>query len=508
MARRNIYCSLVFSAALFILSGSCFAAGILETEALLLSFDAYLRHDLAIFKNVADLDSSISDDTTAYTGLDYNLALTLRLKESDTLVYLKAERNGPYDYSAPLFVHNTLANSGGRIEAYRRDELLPELEEFWIDLPLQRSSRLKAGLYLYEVGNGFALNGGYENYGLSYTLKSGDLFLRFYYCRPDLRNKNRLGPRVRQDKEQGIDYNHGAENFFAADLKYETDGGYLWPYIGVLSDHTSDGKRDNLFASPVKKDLLGTVGMAWRLAGQRCSFSLECARNFGKAESSDPGFKDVEHSGYLAYAGAEYYAGKLTPSLKFLCASGNKSSEESAAAADTLLLSSKNRAFSYYSPLNGNLGDSISSSNVDMLPIVAMGGGYGLNYGVPRPGTFSAGDFDNLLMPCIGADYAACQRLDISLYFYYLRSFARPVGMREGEGVYLSRDLGWEADLLIDYKLNSRLTLEFLAGYFLPGRFYRAVRDDTSGSILSPYVRGDGKADNAYQVELCLAFKF
>jgi hypothetical protein len=175
---------------------------------------------------------------------------------------------------------------------------------------------------------------------------------------------------------------------------------------------------------------------------------------------------------------------------------------------DTLYPGSKNRAFSYYSPTNMNLGDTISSSNVDMLPIVAMGGGYGLNYGVPRPGTFSSGDFENLIMPSVGFDYNFTDKLCISLYGYYLSSFSRPVGTLDGQGKYLSRDLGYEADIYIDYKASEHMTIGFLGGCFIPGKFYKEKRDDTDGSLFSPYLRGDGSANNAYQFEFYVELKF
>ena len=175
---------------------------------------------------------------------------------------------------------------------------------------------------------------------------------------------------------------------------------------------------------------------------------------------------------------------------------------------DILYTESKNRAFSYYSPTNFNLVDSICSSNVSMLPIVAMGGGYGLNYGVPRPGTFAAGDFDNLIMPSLGFDYNLTETLCLSLYGYYLSAFNRPVGTLNGEGKYLSRDLGCEVDFYIDYKANQHMTIGVLGGYFIPGKFYKERRDDKDGSLFSPYLRGDGSANNAYQLEFYVELRF
>ena len=143
-----------------------------------------------------------------------------------------------------------------------------------------------------------------------------------------------------------------------------------------------------------------------------------------------------------------------------------------------------------------------------MLPIVAMGGGYGLNYGIPRPGIFYSGDFENLIMPSVGFDYNFTDKLCLGVYGYYLSAFNRPVGSLDNEGKYLSRDLGYEVDLFIDYKVNPQMTLSFLGGYFFPGKFYKEKRDDLDGSLFSPYLRGDGLADNAYQIEFSVELKF
>jgi len=481
---------------------------LLDTEQLALTLNTYLRTDLVSFKNVASLDSHNKDDQTAYLGVDYSFAFAADFKDSGNKFYLKLERNGPYDYSAPLFIHNTLINSGGRIEKYRNAELLPQVEEFWLDSKLFDSFGVKAGLYTYEVGNGFALNGNYENYGVGLYRQTPNLLWRLYYCRPDLVYRNRLGPRIKQEEEQGQKYEPNAANFFATDAKITVGNQTLWPYLGMLADYTSAGKRDNLYAAPIKRDLLGTLGSAWEYKAEKFSLKLEAAHNFGYAQSQDSAYKNIQHTGYMFYSGLDYVLGKFVPELQFLLCSGNKATLEEAENGETKYSGGKNRAFSYSSPANLNLSDTISSSNAQMLPIVAMGGGYGLNYGAPRPKTFSSGDFENLIMPALGFDYNWTDKLCLSLYGYYLRAFNRPVGTLDNQGKYLSRDLGYEADLFIDYKVNKRLTLGFLSGYFIPGKFYREKRDDLGGSLFSPYVRGDGQANNAYQIECYAELKF
>ena len=500
--------SLIVVFFLFFTKNLCFGLTLLDKENFVLSMGTYLRTDAVTFKNVADLDSANSDDTTAYFGIDYSLGFNLAARDKDLKFYLKLERNGPYDYDAPLFVHNTLVNSSGRIEKYRNDELLPNIEEFWLDAVLLKPFRFKVGLYTYEVGKGFALNGAYENYGLTIFRESKDFAWRFYYCRPDINYRDRLGPHISQEKEQDIAYEHNKANFFATDIKFKRDKDTFQPYAGALVDYTSEGKRDNRFTAPIKRDILGTFGLSWMREYPRLTWSLELAHNFGKAKSSDPQYKDVYHTGYLIYAGLDYNIGRLNPSFQFLLCSGNKVTPQMAQDQDTTLTSGKNRAFSYSSPLNRNLSDSISSSNVDILPIVAMGGGYGLNYAVPRPRTFASADFDNLILPTLGFDYKMSEKLKIGVYGYYLMSFEKPVGTLNGEGRFLSKDLGYEGDLFIDYQVNKHTLISVLGGYFIPGKYYKEARDDTEGSLFSTFLRGDGSADLAYQVELAVEFNF
>ena len=497
---------LIFLAGIFFTKSLCFGYPLIETANSILFMDSYLREDFVTFKNVVDLDSANSDDNTIYLGIDYSLGFGIESKNGGVKFYLKLERNGPGDYDAPLFVHNTLMTSGGVIEKYSGDELLPNLEEFWLDTPLFNTLRFKVGLYTYEVGGGFSLNGAYENYGFTIFKEAENFIWRLYYCRPDLVYKNRLGPRIRQDEEQEYIYNHNASNFFATDVKFTKEDLSIQPYVGVLADYTSPEKRDNAFSAPIKKDILGTAGLAFNLEKDNLSLAVELAHNFGQAKSNDPNYKDVYHTGYLLYTGLDYNMGKFVPSFEFLLVSGNKVTLDS--AQDDTLTSGKNRAFSSYSPFNKNLGDSISSCNVDMRPVVAMGCGYGLNYGLPRPTTFFASDFDNLIVPSLGFDFNATEKLCFGLYGYYMRALEKGVGILDSQARYLSRDLGYEIDLFIDYKVNKNMLISVLGGYFFPGRYYKEKRNDTDGSLFSPYVRGDGDIESAYQIELAVEFKF
>jgi len=503
----------IFLIGIFFINGICYGACLLETENFILSMDAYLRADVVSFKNALDLDSHNRDDHSTYLGIDYSLGFNLNLKKEGQQYYLKLERNGPYDYDAPLFIHNTLMVSrASRIEAYRSDELFPQVEEFWFDLPIANLPlRFKAGLFSYEIGRGFAQGTGTcENYGFSFSQPGEHFSWRFHYFRPDLVYKTRLGPRIEQEKEEGISYEPNAANYFAFDTTILTGCNKFQPFIGLLLDQTSEGKRTNKFATPTHKEVLGTLGLDYDLNINDFSIGLEIARNFGKAESESPDFKDVEHKGYLAYATAAYNIGKFSPHCQFLLSSGNEVTTEMVDNWDERFVSGANKAFSIYSPLNTNLLDSHCPSP-DSLPLVFFGWGYGLNYGVGinRPSTLAdVAIVENLIMPSIGFDYNFTDKFRVTLDWWYLLANEKGVGMFEGQAKELSRNLGQEIDLSFYYDINKNVNISLCTGYFFPGKYFKEEREDTEGSLFTPFVRGDGKADHAYQIELSVEFQF
>jgi len=471
-------------------------------------FEGYFRQDIVSFSNCWDLNKKAKDDRSTYFGLDYSFSLTKEWKTSGAKLYLKLERNGPYDYDMPLFVHNTLKTSSAEVASYRNEELLPQLEEFWWDVPIFGQAHLKSGLFSYDVGEGFSLNGGYENFGLLVYQGKENFSWRLYYCRPDIVYKNPLGPHILQEESQGIDYEPNAANFLAADIKIIHGQRTVQPYVGTLIDYTSSEKRQSLFAAPIERDILGTLGIYWKEGLGRFNFVFELAHNFGQAKTKNSDYKDIIHTGYLFYQKIEYSLPKMSYFLQFLLASGNKVDLESAVNQDEKLVTGKNRAFSYYSLANLNLGDSISSLNSDSRPIVSMGTGYGLNYGLSRPGSFSAADFDNIILPAIGIKLDFTPWICLQLSGYYLRCFEPGVGVFNGQPKRLSRELGYEIDSILDFRISKNTVFTIMGGYFLPGQYYKELRDDTDGSLLSPFVRGDGKADPAYQIELAWEFSF
>jgi hypothetical protein len=499
--------------AVFSLNGACFGFPLLENEDLSVCADVYLMTDVISFKNVVGLDSHNRDDHGTYFGLDYSLGFNLELKKSQKKFFLKLERNGPYDYDAPIFIHNTLTVSGpSRIEAYRDDDLLPQVEEFWGDLPLFNSPvRFKAGLFSYEVGKGFAQGtGSFENYGLSIYQSSDDFSWRFHYFRPDLVYDTRLGVRIRQDEDEWIGYQHNCANFFALDASKSFGENKFQPFISLLLDHTSSGKRDSLFAASVNEELLGIIGADYDLKIKNLSLGFEAARNFGKAKSESTDFKDVKHKGYLLYGIANYNLDKFIPRCQFLFSSGNKVTTEMVDNGETLFTGGANKAFSSYSPFNTHLFDSLSPV-ADSAPLVFLGWGYGLNYGVGinRPSTLADdGVLENLVMPSAGFDYKFTDKFSASFDWWYIRANEKGIGSLGGFARELSRNLGQEIDLSFYYDVSKQINLSLYGGCFFPGKFFKQERDDTAGSLGTPFLRGDGAANNAYQIELIMEFNY
>ncbi|MDD5194572.1 MAG: hypothetical protein PHQ96_02715 [Candidatus Omnitrophica bacterium] len=468
----------------------------------------YFRTDVVTLKNNLSLDSKNKDDSSIYAGIDYSLGFDLQFENSGPQAYLKLERNGPFDYDAPLFVHNTLITSTAAVERYRNSELLPHIEEFWYDFGLFKlPARLKSGLFIYEVGNNLSTPSLYENFSFQLYGEKEKLKWQFYYCRPDLVNKSFLGPRIQQEREQGIHYTTNKANFFAADALFDFGQNSLQPYIEILSDRS--GNRANLFTTPTHKDLLGTFGLAWDLSLDELSVGIEAARNFGKAKSSDSNFQDVEHCGYLIYADISYEFERITPRSSFLLASGNKVTTDMVENGETEMTSSKNRAFSAYSPFNTNFANSIYPG-FDKMPLVAMGNGWGLNYGINRPTTFGdPGLLENLILFNFGTDYKMTDKLSFSFDWWYLKAMEKGIGLLGDAAKELPRDLGNELNLSANYEINENVTVSLLGGYFFPGKYYKETRDDTEGgSLFNPCVRGDGKANGAYQIELSVTFAY
>gem|GEM_PF-379743 len=494
--------------------------------------DGYFATDFVVSKNTIDLNSKAKKDSFAYIGLMYRLNLDLKYKE-DVEAFLGFERYGPYGYDVPALGRRSVPTIFGDVEHYRNRQYLPELKEWFLDArsPFTEAYpiRAKVGLYPLQIGNGFAVTGFYQNYGVQIYHLGETLAWHFNYFKPNWNNYAILGQTIPQEKALGRGYFHTQADLFSLDAVLQwkkpeqaswlIPGGSIQPYISLLSDRTGDLKRNNLFETQTHQDLLGTLGADLNLEFGRLALGFEAARNFGKATATagdfaiDPatgdvlvsGNKDIVHKGYLLYADAEYDLKEywLTPHSKVIVASGNKSFDSS----DGLLHGSTNRAFSVYSPLNTNLSYSVYPPQ-KIGPLLYMGNAWGNNYGVLRPGTFNDPvQFENLITPNLGLDITPHPTITFSFDWWHFSSFEKGEGFLDGESKKLSSDLGNEFDFGVLWNATKFLDINLGMGYFIPGDYYRLERDD-GGTAFNPFLSADGHANNAIYFESRLTVKF
>lgn len=511
MKRTRLHPAIVLAAAFLALAGPARAEVTLaETKETTFSVSPEIMTDVVMLDNNIDLDSKIRDDRVQYLGFVYSCGFGITSKsEGGPALFAKVKRYGPYDYDVPAVINNTLQTFVTKMDPYQNAEYLPELAEFWADVPIPSwPVRLKGGLFTYTVGHKIALGGAYENYGLMLSSDAREeCLMRCYFAWPDLSNKP-IGPMIHQEKEQGINWERPKAWFWATDVTITAGNHTVQPYIGALIDR-SDGKRINYFSTPTRDEVLGTVGVSWDATYfEELSVSLEWARNFGVARSNDPLFDGVVHQGYMFYADASYDFTQIVPHSRFLFTSGNKLTDDMITNGDTTYTGTKNNAFSIYSPLNAALADTCYH-DIDTLPLVAMGNGWGNNYGIRRPDTFSDPIMlDNLILVNAGFDLPLTKKASVTVDWWYLSSVEKGIGMYNNVPKVISPDLGNEFDLYYTYAVTKNITFTCYSGIFLPGAAYREERDDTGGSLFTPYVRGDGKADPAYQAEFSLTVSY
>ncbi len=506
-----------------------------ENKDFTITTDGYFATDFVASKNTIDLSNKNKKDSFGYIGMAYRLNVDMKYKD-DAELYFGFERNGPYEYDVPVLGRKSVPTIYGNVEHYRNREFLPELKEWFLDIksPLTEAYpiRAKVGLFPLQIGNGFAVTGYYQNYGVQIYHPGETLSWHFNYFKPNWNNYAILGQTIPQEKAGGRGYFHTQADLFSLDAVYQwkkpdqscwiVPGGSFQPYISFLSDRTGDLKRNNLFETQTHQDLLGTLGADLNLEFGRFSLGFEAARNFGSAKATagdfaiDPetgdvlvsGNKDIVHKGYFFYADAAYDLTEywLTPRSKIFVFSGNKSFDSNT-TDPALLHGSTNRAFSVYSPLNTNLSYSVYPPQ-KLYPLLFMGNAWGNSYGVLRPGTFNDPvQFENLITPNVGVNITPHPKVTLTIDWWYFSSFERGLGSFEGVSRKLSRDLGSEFDFGATIDATKWLTLNLGLGYFIPGDYYRAERDD-DGTAFSPRVNTDGVANRALYFENRITVKF
>jgi hypothetical protein len=498
------------------------------------------------------------------TGLQYEIPIELTSGDNFEL-FLRLQRLGRADY-APIIESNRYVTLFGEVPTYHADERLPRIRTLYVDVPVADIGvpvRVRGGLFPYVVGGAYALGGKYDQYGLDVYNREGPIRVRIHYDKPDLVSGTYLGIQRPQAERGTRDDAEG--DFFAGDLMHTTTLGVVVVdaqlYLGLLRDETrANIRRTGKIRRPVPifsgtatdLDNLGTVGLAARFQLRALTIGVEGARNFGEAESFLPSAPDIEHTGWMAVANAAYSFGVLTPRAKFLYTSSNSFSKSDLArffgnpagtASDIIHKPRKaNRAFSVYSPTNEKFFDSHYWKALG--PLVATAAGYGVNFGIPRPGTF--GDphiLENLMMPNAGVDFTPTPKWVVSLDYFYMRAVEAGFGIPSTLSnptnftpavIYekarpLSPDLGHEVDLAVKYRLHKNVSIGLQTGLFIPGEYYKEPRHPTdvsanpfSKTVLGFTERGIDscnsgsrglcqafrRPDPAYAVEVGLEFTF
>ncbi len=497
-----------------------------QEDTISITHSGYMRQDVIMMNNLIDLDSQQKKDSMAYWGGEYYFDFDAKYKEW-VEIYSKFQRTGPAYEDMLLLGRRDVSTIYGQTDRYHGKQFLPEVTELYLDakIPLREYAlRSKTGLFTHSLGHGFAGAGYFQNYGLSLYHPGEMASWTFYYNRPDWNNRKILGPVIEQEKRLGRGYQKTVADYFSLDAIYswgnlsssESEAefsGSFQPYVTLLSDRTGIGNRSSLFAVQTEQDLLGTLGVDLRTKWKRLSLDFEMARNFGQAKTKGfaadgdglLGSQNISHKGYMMYSEMklDLHEWWITPRTSLMLASGNKLG----GSENGLIQGSANRAFSNYSPLNTNLWDSIYQPR-ENGPLAAMGTGWGANSGILRPGTF--GDpyiLENLIVPNWGIDITPFKKWTFSLDWWYLAAMQHGVGTWEGESVKLSKDLGNEWDLNVTYKMTDYIECSVSAGYFMPGKYYRAYRDD-AGSSFSPFVTGLGDTNSAFYGEMTFTIKY
>jgi hypothetical protein len=458
--------------------------------------------------NTTDL-SSDSDDNASYLAYTYDIGFYLKNHNSSEF-FLKITRATRANYDAPVSGGKIMTWPGLEFVKYASTEsVLPRLTEFWTDIPILEEStntRLKLGLFPNVLGNGF-VGGKYENYGFSFYNVSKTFQYCFHAEMKDYNNKINLGPSL--DQEKAFAFENTNAYLLTGDFNVKLGKHSFEPYVSYLRDTTLNSSRANLVGIPTDEDNLGTIGIMSIINLEPLSFNLEYAKNFGQIKSSSSQYPDITHKGSLVYGNASLsIADVFVPRAGIIMASGNKITN--ADLENAKLNGDSNNAFSVYSPSNIYLFDTQYPKKSG--PFIATGSGHAVNYGVPRQGTFSnANLLENLDARTFGFGFIPSDVTYFSVDYWMLNSIEGYPGtnsLTDGSSRELSKNLGAEINIFGSLSIGKDMLVNLIYAYFIPGDYYKEIRNQYSGTGFVPLVRGDGKADPISQIEIGIEFFF
>lgn len=475
-------------------------------------------------ENLVDLTDKLNDGVT-YIGYQYTINASLRHTSSAEL-FLSLIRDNISNYDAPAWTDRRLITLFGERHTYTEGEILPRVYKLYTDLPITDflDTRLRVGIFPYQVGNGYALGGKYPDLGVNISFGPEYLRGRLHYHRVDWYNKQTWGPHINQDDEDAFSGKHTNADQFAADLMAKIGRHTIQPYISFFHDYTSPKYRNNIFdnfnlnGTRFNNDLLGTVGIDVNLNFERFNFGIEYARNFGTGYSSNktaPDRGDIEHKGWLVVADTGYNLGLVRPKGKFVWASGNKASRSD--TENFITTTRTNRTFSVYTPTNAATFDA-NYQRAGIGPYLATASTWLFNYGIDRPGIFNDPYVvENVIFLNGGFEFFPLSKLYVSLDYWNMHADNANYGVSNtGAVIKLPSELGHEIDLFASYEIVKHLSVNLQGGYFIPGKYYHQKRGETGvfvdrGNLgFSPVLPRDGKGnpDPAFLIALGFEIDF
>ncbi len=459
-----------------------------------------------MMNNNIDLDNSDKKDEITYLSAALYISGHLYYRQSAGLhLALRTEQKS--GYTLPLKEKVTTYYG-----AYERDDLfdyVPHLEELYADFQIGSSCRrIKIGLFPIR-SDSMTLSNKHENYGMSYIYARDNYTYEFFFGVCDWNNELYVGGGTEAESERRKGKNRSNAYFSYFQGRYENHSQKFLLYTAVLHDVTSPEDRLTFLNRKVKKSTLGMVGFRYGFDTPRTGWRLEAARNFGKDEVE--GAADFNHKGYLISGRSSLFWGMFEFYINFIIASGNEW-DENEYFSDSFGFD-ENEAFSFYSPGNMWLFDSRYPTYLG--PAAATGSGWGLNYGIGRPGIFNDPHLpSNIILYNLGIESHILNGLEASTDFYYLKSHRSGIGMRDVGGdlkkwetFKLPRTLGSEVDFHLSYRYSSELSFSLMVGYFLPMDYYEAKRDDDDPYGIFPRLNDSGKTDGVCQAELGIRLK-
>lgn len=486
--------------------------------------------------NTGDLKGN-EGDSLEYGSYIYNLPISIQYGTMFRF-FTKITGEGPSHYAAPLKDLTTSVEGANVNRNGSGDSVFyPWLAEAWIQLYTTPNHSLQVGQSPYKVGNGYALGGQYNHYGLTYLYEKGRNNVRLRYSLLDRENAYSEIRKKTNSKWLGRSADSDAY-MIAADIlfqpvKRKSFSLTFQPYGGFLHDQTPlESRAQPGYFANIKTTVVGgtavytyqpykakldeilTYGLSTTFDSPYLTVNLEYAKNGGKTtgQENNQNWGDITHSGYLFHSEVKAHAGMFTPRAKLVLASGNEvNTTDPTNYYNATLKRNENKAFSVFSPLNTNLVD--SHAHGAPVPVVAMAGGYTMNYGIRRPGTFNDPHvWENLSAYDFGLNIVPHSKVFLMTDFWILKAMNAAIGQDSSNTIkQLSKDLGSEIDFYATYSITHSLSVGAHGGLFMPGDYYKTVRTDLQGDRngeISQTVRADGSAENAHQVEFFVTYKF